>query len=377
MLVFIILIFQISGRNLQGRGAPPKKGERWDQSNQALDQIFDHISGNLTQQQEQELELIQGYILNEGLQYYSQANQEEKQKIFLALIQMVAELETENEQENIRLEKDIEYFSQLNITDKNIVMTKISQKLDKTLKDPSKEFDSKVVLLIIKKEIESFKNKPDRSSKATWNIEEYKMIQEKNEQEMKEIEYQIQEFLDQGLSEDKIKEKITDFIQFYFGNSTSIDQNNNSIEEIIQDVKKQEEQNTQRQEVKQYRQKVRELIRELLEQGKTEEEIQKEVNDYLIKNGVNDLSDDEKNLINLLIQKEMIRNKRQQDYLNDNQSKAQLNNNLNYIYIGIFTSILLMTLVVFLIRRYKMKQNLKKQIGFRIQDNTQDVEQME
>lgn len=55
-------------------------------------------------------------------------------------------------------------------------MTKISQKLDKTLKDPSKEFDSKVVLLIIKKEIESFKNKPDRSSKATWNIEEYKMI---------------------------------------------------------------------------------------------------------------------------------------------------------------------------------------------------------
>ncbi|CAD8146722.1 unnamed protein product [Paramecium pentaurelia] len=377
MLIFIILIFQISGRNLQGRGAPPKKGERWDQSNQALDQIFDHISGNLTEQQEQELELIQGYILNEGLLYYSQANQEEKQKIFLALIQMVAELETENEQENIRLEKDIEYFSQLNITDKNIVMTKISQKLDKTLKDPSQEFNSKVVLLIIKKEIESFKNKPDRSSKATWNIQEYKIIQERNEQEMKEIEYQIQEFLDQGLSEDKIKEKITDFIQFYFGNSTSIDQSNNSIEEIIQDVKKQEEQNTQRQEVKQYRQKVRELIRELLEQGKTEEEIQKEVNDYLIKNGVNDLSDDEKNLINLLIQKEMIRNKRQQDYLNDDQSKVQLNNNLNYIYIGIFTSILLMTLVVFLIRRYKMKQNQKKQIGFRIQDNTQDVEQME
>ncbi|CAD8140703.1 unnamed protein product [Paramecium octaurelia] len=377
MLILVILIFQISGRNLQGRGAPPKRGEKWDQSNKALDQIFQQISGNLTKQQVQDLELIEGYIFNEGLLYYAKATQEEKQKILIALFEMVGELEKESNEENQRLEKDIQYFSQLDEKDKNIVMTKVSQSLDKTLKDPSKEFNSKVVLLIIKKEIESYQNKPDKNSKATWNIKQYENLQKQQQQEMREIEYQIQEFLDQGLSEEKIKEQITDFIQSYFSNSTSLDQNNASIEEIIHDVKTQEKEDSPSEQVKQVRQKVRLLIRELLEQGKTEEEIQKEVNDYLIKNGVNDLSEEERNLIKLIIQKEIIRNKRQQESLNDEQPQVSFQNDVYYIYLGVFTSILLMTLVVFLIRRYKMKQNQRKQIGFRIQDNNQDVEQME
>ncbi|CAD8151668.1 unnamed protein product [Paramecium pentaurelia] len=378
MIILLILIIQTYGRNLQG-GTPQKKGEKWDQSNQALDQIFEHLANNLTQQQEEELELIEGYIFNEGVLYYNQATQEEKQKIFLSLIGMVGELEKENEQEHSKLEKDIQYFSQLNITDKNIVMTKISQNLDKTLIDSSKEFNSKVVLQIIKKEIENFQSNPDRSTNATWDILEYKMIQEKNEQELMEIEYQIQEFLDQGLSIEKIREKLTEFIDYFFANSTLLDDNNNSIDEIINDVKQQEEQSQPTQEMKQYRQKVRELIRELLKQGKTEEEIQKEVDDYLSKNGVNDLSDEERNLIKLIIQKEIMRNKRQQDYLNDDETKITFKNqnNMYYIYLGIFTLILLISLVVFLIRRQKMKQNQRKQIGFRIQDNAQDVEQME
>ncbi|CAD8052139.1 unnamed protein product [Paramecium primaurelia] len=378
MIILLILIIQTQGRNLQA-GSPQKQGDKWDQSNQALDQIFEHLANNLTQQQEEELELIEGYIFNEGVLYYNQATQEEKQKIFLSLIGMVGELEKENEQEHSKLEKDIQYFSQLNITDKNIVMTKISQNLDKTLIDSSKEFNSKVVLQIIKKEIENFQSNPDRSTNATWDILEYKMIQEKNEQELMEIEYQIQEFLDQGLSIEKIREKLTEFIDYFFANSTLLDDNNNSIDEIINDVKQQEEQSQPTQEMKQYRQKVRELIRELLKQGKTEEEIQKEVDDYLSKNGVNDLSDEERNLIKLIIQKEIMRNKRQQDYLNDDETKITFKNqnNMYYIYLGIFTLILLISLVVFLIRRQKMKQNQRKQIGFRIQDNAQDVEQME
>ena len=69
---------------------------------------------------------------------------------------MIEELEKESGYENTRLEKDIEYFSQLNMGDQDIVMTKISQSLDKTLKDSSKEFNSEIVLQTIKREIENF-----------------------------------------------------------------------------------------------------------------------------------------------------------------------------------------------------------------------------
>ncbi|CAD8058847.1 unnamed protein product [Paramecium sonneborni] len=374
MIILLILVFVIQGRFLQQKGVPPKKGEKWDQSNEAFDQILDHISSNLTQSQKDELELIEGYILSEGLLYYASANQEEKQKIFQSLIEMIGELEKENEQEKIKLENDIQYFSQLNTTDKDIVLTKISQSLNRALKDSSKVFNSNLVLQTIKEEIENFQNKPDRGTKATWNINEYKMIQEQNEQDLREIEYQIQEFLDQGLAEQKIQEKMKEFIEIFFSNSTTLEQNNKTIDEIILDVKKQEEQSNQNQQMKQYRQKVRELIREKLEQGKTEEEIQKEVDDYLSKNGVNDLTDEERDLIKLIIKKEMLRNQRQQSIINEDETKFQAQNNVYYIYLGIFTIVLLLSLLVFLIRRHKMKNNQKKQIGFRIPQEAESMD---
>ncbi|CAD8060796.1 unnamed protein product [Paramecium sonneborni] len=377
MIILLIFIIQIYGRILQQKGVPQKKGEKWNQSDQALEQIFDQISNNLTQIQKDDLQLIEEYIFQEGLLYYAQANQDEKQKIFLTLIEMIGELKKENEQETIRLEKNIQYFSQLNTTDKDIVMTKISQSLDKTIKDSSKEFNSKVVLQTIKKEIENFQSKPDRGGITTWNIREYKMIQEKNEQEMREIEYQIQEFLDQGFSEQKIREKITEFIDSFFGNSKTLEQNNKSIDEVIQDVKKQEEVSNENNQIKQYRQKVREIIREKLEQGKTEEEIQKEVDDYLKQNSVNDLSDEERNIIKLIIKKEIMRNQRQQSTINDDKSNNKVQENVYYICLGIFTIVLLIFIVIFIIRRDKIKNNQRKQIGFKIQDNSQDVEQMD
>ncbi|CAK67592.1 unnamed protein product (macronuclear) [Paramecium tetraurelia] len=373
MISFLILAIQAYGRNLQQGGNPLQKGEKWNQTNQALDQIFEHISTNLTQQQGDELELIEGYIFNEGFKYYTNATYDEKQKIFLALIGMVDELEKETEQDHLRLEKDVEYFSQLNITDKNIVLTKISQNLDQTLMDSKKEFNSKVVLQIINKEIENFQSNPDRSTKATWDIQEYKQIQEKNEQELEEIEYQIQEFLDQGLSMEKIREKITEFIDYFFSNSTLIDSNGNNLDEMINDVKQQEEQIQPTEQMKQYRQKVRELIRELLKEGKTEDEIQKEVDDYLSKNGVNDLSDEERNLIKLIIQKEILRNKRQQDYLNDEETKTavvpQDYRNICYYFIGYISR--------FSDQKTFNEKNSKEIDWIRIQDNAQDVQQNE
>ncbi|CAD8057899.1 unnamed protein product [Paramecium sonneborni] len=394
----LFVIFTISSARLLQRG-PHHKDQRYDrQSNNTINQLFENLAKNLDQDQKDELKIIQSYIFDEGFQYYQNQDKERKDKIWLAFFGMAEELDKSKPQENQRIEKDIEYFSSLNYTDKDIVLTKISQELEKKLNDTTQQFNSKIVLTTIEKQIENFQNNPDRSIQSTWNTREYINNQNQGEKEFREIEYQIQEFLDQGLSDQDVKNNITQFINEYFNDSQAIQQDLKNLDQIIEQISQQEKKKNSTQQYKKIRQEIRQIIRDQLKEGKNEQEINQKIQDLLNQNGYQQLNETQKEEIQKIIQNEFIRFNRQKDYENSlssnstqqetgNQNKkkdivdttqnTQQEQNYTLFYIGGFSTILMITIVVFVIRRSRIKKNQSKQIGFKMQESQQEAEQME
>ncbi|CAD8141048.1 unnamed protein product [Paramecium pentaurelia] len=392
-MLILFIIFTITFARLLQRGPhPPRDDGNRRQPNNTINQLFEHLAKDLDQDQKEELKMIQSYVFDEGFQYYQKQNKDNKDKIWSAFLGMAEELDKQTGQENQRIEKDIEYFSSLNYTDKDIILTQISQNLERNLNDTTKQFNSKLVLNTIEQSIENFKSNPDRSIQTTWNTKEYINQQYEEQEELEEIEYQIQEFLDQGLSDEDVKKNITLFINQYFNESQNLQGDLNNIDQIIKEISQQEKQKNSTQKYKNIRQEIRQIIRESLKEGKTEQEITQIIQEFLNKNGYNNLSEKEKEEIQQIIKNEIIRFKRQQEYqkniskndssLTTDEDNHNVDNNQNdkseeyhiKFYVIGFSVILMVLIILFVIRRYRIKS---KQIRFKIQESSQEVEQMD
>ncbi|CAK66625.1 unnamed protein product (macronuclear) [Paramecium tetraurelia] len=396
LMLVLFTIFTITYARLLQRGPPPRNDDNRRQHNSTINELFENLAKNLDQDQKDELSFINSYIFDQGYQYYMKQNQERKEKILVAFLGMAEELDKQTEQENKRIENDIEYFSSLNNTDKDIVLTKISKELERNLNDTTKQFTSKQVLNIIQKQIEDFKAKPDRSILSTWDTTSSIQKQKKEEQELEEIEYQIQEFLDQGLSDEEVKKNITLFINQYFNGTQNLPGDIKNIDQIIKDMSQQEKQKNSTETFRNIRQEIRQIIRDSLREGKSEDEIKETIQEFLNQKGFQNLNQNQKEQIQSMISNEFIRFKRQEDYKNkvsqnstqsedDNEDDDPIDTTTNgnseeqhtLIYVGVFGALIFVMILLFVIRRYKMKQNQSKQIRFKIQESQQEVEQME
>ncbi|CAD8132377.1 unnamed protein product [Paramecium octaurelia] len=396
LMLVLFAIFTITYARLLQRGPPPRNDGNRKQPNSTINELFENLAKNLDQDQKDELSFINSYIFDQGYQYYLKQNQERKEKILVAFLGMAEELDKQTEQENKRIENDIEYFSSLNNTDKDIVLTKISKDLERNLNDTSKQFTSKLALNIIQKQIEDFKAKPDRSILSTWDTTSSIKKQQKEEQELEEIEYQIQEFLDQGLSDEEVKKNITLFINQYFNGTQNLPSDINNLDQFIKNISQQEKQKNSTETFRNIRQEIRQIIRDSLREGKSEDEIKETIQQFLNQKGFQDLNENQKEQIQSIISNEFIRFKRQEDYINtasqnstqsedDNEDDDPVDTTTNgnseeqhtLIYVGVFGTLIFVIILLFVIRRYRMKQNQSKQIRFKIQESQQEVEQME